>query len=61
MLDLFGKNYRQNFRMVLSCHYKLMNYNNTCNFPSHILVLKYIYILREKHTGNIDVLIDNLM
>ena len=70
MLNLFGKNYRRNFRMILSCHLFTpqtailgLTNANIYNLPNHILLvfMYYVYRSREKHIVNIDIIIDNLI
>ena len=67
MLNVFGKDYARNFRMILFCchlHHRLHNEaNDNYNLLNHILLIfrYYIYILREKRILNIDILIANLI
>ena len=58
ILNLFGKNYWRNFRMILFCHSWTDNEaKNIYNLLNHILlVFKYcVYRSREKHIPNIDI------
>ena len=72
MLNVFGKDYGWNFRMILS--FRMISSqtailglynapNDNYNLLSHILLIfkYYIYISREKQTLNIDILIANLI
>ena len=42
-LNLFGKDYRQNFRTLLTPQTAILGItnkaNDTCNFPSHVLLV----------------------
>ena len=67
MLDLFGKDYKQNDIILPSLTRQVVILgltklgNNIHNLSNHILLdLKYVYRSVEKHTLNLDILIDNL-